>query len=235
MTHQPAMPKRKPRADAIRNRERVLEAAKAVFSQGGPEASLEAVAQACRRRDRDTVSALPDQGGPVRGGLPARGGAACRTGQAARGRDGAGRGAAPLAAGRRRIHGDEEGHGGGARHGRARFLGARGLLARPADQSARGTAAACRRQREKFVPTSTPRTCSVPWSACATPTTGRAGKPRCCAWSISSSMDYAGRPIRDTIDRPVTLLEPRNPDIRCPHSTQPNPVGAANGSCGGAP
>jgi AcrR family transcriptional regulator len=36
---------RKPRADAIRNRERVLEAAKAVFSAGGPGASLEAVAQ----------------------------------------------------------------------------------------------------------------------------------------------------------------------------------------------
>lgn len=35
--------KRKPRADAIRNRERVLQAAKAVFSQGDPEASLEAV------------------------------------------------------------------------------------------------------------------------------------------------------------------------------------------------
>jgi len=36
---------RKPRADALRNRERVLEAAKAVFSAGGPEASLEAVAK----------------------------------------------------------------------------------------------------------------------------------------------------------------------------------------------
>jgi AcrR family transcriptional regulator len=36
---------RKPRTDAIRNRERVLEAAKAVFSAGGPEASLEAVAR----------------------------------------------------------------------------------------------------------------------------------------------------------------------------------------------
>jgi AcrR family transcriptional regulator len=33
------------RADAARNRERVLEAAKAVFSAGGPEASLEAVAR----------------------------------------------------------------------------------------------------------------------------------------------------------------------------------------------
>jgi len=45
MTQQPEIEKRKPRADAIRNRERVLEAAKAVFSQGGPEASLEAVAR----------------------------------------------------------------------------------------------------------------------------------------------------------------------------------------------
>jgi AcrR family transcriptional regulator len=36
---------RKPRADALRNRERVLEAAKAVFSAGGAEASLEAVAK----------------------------------------------------------------------------------------------------------------------------------------------------------------------------------------------
>jgi AcrR family transcriptional regulator len=36
---------RKPSADSIRNRERVLEAAKAVFSAGGPEASLEAVAR----------------------------------------------------------------------------------------------------------------------------------------------------------------------------------------------
>ena len=37
---------RKPRVDAVRNRERVLEAAKAVFSAGGAEASLEAVARA---------------------------------------------------------------------------------------------------------------------------------------------------------------------------------------------
>lgn len=36
---------RRPRADALRNRERVLEAAKVVFSTGGPEASLEAVAR----------------------------------------------------------------------------------------------------------------------------------------------------------------------------------------------
>jgi AcrR family transcriptional regulator len=36
---------RKPRIDAVRNRERVLEAAKSVFSAGGPDASLEAVAR----------------------------------------------------------------------------------------------------------------------------------------------------------------------------------------------
>jgi AcrR family transcriptional regulator len=42
---QSAEKRRKPRADAMRNRERVLEAAKIVFSAGGPEASLEAVAR----------------------------------------------------------------------------------------------------------------------------------------------------------------------------------------------
>src|SRR3712207_8123205 len=36
---------RKPRADAVRNRERVLEAAKLVFNAGGSEASLETVAK----------------------------------------------------------------------------------------------------------------------------------------------------------------------------------------------
>jgi AcrR family transcriptional regulator len=36
---------RQPRADALRNRERLLAAAKAVFSSGGAEASLEAVAK----------------------------------------------------------------------------------------------------------------------------------------------------------------------------------------------
>jgi AcrR family transcriptional regulator len=36
---------RRPRADALRNREQLLVAAKAVFSAGGPEATLEAVAR----------------------------------------------------------------------------------------------------------------------------------------------------------------------------------------------
>ena len=44
MGRQAAATTRKPRADAVRNRERVLDAAKAVFSSGGPDASLEAVA-----------------------------------------------------------------------------------------------------------------------------------------------------------------------------------------------
>ena len=45
MATRSAEPVRRPRADAVRNRERVLEAAKAVFSAGGPDASLEAVAR----------------------------------------------------------------------------------------------------------------------------------------------------------------------------------------------
>jgi len=38
-------PVRKPRADSVRNRERVLKAAKAVFAEGGPDGSLEGVAR----------------------------------------------------------------------------------------------------------------------------------------------------------------------------------------------
>src|SRR6201993_5060947 len=45
MSGGPATNLRKPRADAVRNRERVLEAAKTVFSTGGADASLEAVAR----------------------------------------------------------------------------------------------------------------------------------------------------------------------------------------------
>jgi AcrR family transcriptional regulator len=45
MADQAAEQVRKPRADAVRNRERVLGAAKAVFSAGGADASLEAVAR----------------------------------------------------------------------------------------------------------------------------------------------------------------------------------------------
>ncbi|MBR0656055.1 TetR/AcrR family transcriptional regulator [Plastoroseomonas arctica] len=42
---EPARRERKPRTDSLRNRERVLEAAKAVFSEGGTEAGLAAVAR----------------------------------------------------------------------------------------------------------------------------------------------------------------------------------------------
>src|ERR1700749_3295231 len=45
MADRSAQTTRKPRADAVRNRELVLEAAKAVFSAGGADASLEAVAR----------------------------------------------------------------------------------------------------------------------------------------------------------------------------------------------
>ena len=45
MARKPVEIVRKPRADAVRNRERVLDAAKIVFNAGGPDASLEAVAK----------------------------------------------------------------------------------------------------------------------------------------------------------------------------------------------
>jgi AcrR family transcriptional regulator len=45
MENQSAKSSRKPRADALRNRDLVLAAAASVFSAGGPEASLEAVAR----------------------------------------------------------------------------------------------------------------------------------------------------------------------------------------------
>ncbi len=45
MGDQAGKSRRRPRADALRNRERVLEAAKVVFNAGGAGASLEAVAQ----------------------------------------------------------------------------------------------------------------------------------------------------------------------------------------------
>lgn len=45
MTDHSEVPARRPRADAVRNRDRLLQAAKTVFSAGGPEASLEAVAK----------------------------------------------------------------------------------------------------------------------------------------------------------------------------------------------
>src|SRR5664279_6389992 len=45
MPNEPQRTARRPRSDAVRNRERVLQAAKAVFNAGGPEASLEAVAK----------------------------------------------------------------------------------------------------------------------------------------------------------------------------------------------
>jgi AcrR family transcriptional regulator len=45
MGHAPAKTSRKPRADSLRNRDLLLAAAREVFSVGGPEASLEAVAR----------------------------------------------------------------------------------------------------------------------------------------------------------------------------------------------
>jgi AcrR family transcriptional regulator len=45
MERPPARPGRRPRTDAVRNRERLIEAATQVFGRGAPQASLEAVAR----------------------------------------------------------------------------------------------------------------------------------------------------------------------------------------------
>jgi len=47
---------------------------------------------------------------------------------------------------------------------------------------------------------------------------GTGWQARCCAWSMSSSMDYASGPLRDTIDSHVTLIETRSADVRYPPS-----------------
>ena len=64
-------PVRKARADAVRNRERLLEAAADVFSAGGPDASLEAVAKRAGVGIGTLYRHFPDARGPVRGGIPA--------------------------------------------------------------------------------------------------------------------------------------------------------------------
>ena len=64
-------PVRKARADAVRNRERLLKAAADIFSAGGPDASLEAVAKRAGVGSRNALSSLPDARSPVRGGLSA--------------------------------------------------------------------------------------------------------------------------------------------------------------------
>jgi AcrR family transcriptional regulator len=90
MEHAPEKASRRPRTDSLRNRERLLDAARVVFSTGGPDASLEAVArtagvgiatlyrhfptrealfQAVYRREVDQLvdlaARLPDQAAPV--------------------------------------------------------------------------------------------------------------------------------------------------------------------------
>ena len=77
---------RKPRSDAVRNRERVLEAAKAVFSAGGADASLEAVARRAGVGIGTLYRHFPTREALYRGGLSARGRTARRACRTAEGR-----------------------------------------------------------------------------------------------------------------------------------------------------
>ena len=66
------IPSAKLRADAIRNRERLLKAAADIFSAGGPDASLEAVAKrAGVGIQRNALSSFSNARSPVRGGISA--------------------------------------------------------------------------------------------------------------------------------------------------------------------
>jgi AcrR family transcriptional regulator len=62
---------RKPRADAVGNRERLLEAAADIFSAGGPDASLEAVAKRAGVGIGTLYRHFPTARSAVRGGIPA--------------------------------------------------------------------------------------------------------------------------------------------------------------------
>ena len=179
--------RRKPRADAIRNRERVLEAAKAVFSAGGPEASLEAVArqagvgigtlyrhfptrealfEAVYRREVEQLVELAEQS----------------EGRAARSRRCAA-GCAPMSSSSRPRR---------ACRPRWRWpctlVRPHGLFVRPAEQGVGDAAAARGRGRGDPRRYRRRRTSCGRSSACATCTTSRAGRATCCDWSTCSSM-----------------------------------------------
>src|SRR5215471_12316604 len=94
---------RKPRADARRNRERVLEAAKTVFSAGGPDASLEAVARKAGVGIGTLYRHFPTREALYEAVYRREVQQLVELASISRW-NGPGRGAAPLGVGRRRIH-----------------------------------------------------------------------------------------------------------------------------------
>jgi hypothetical protein len=165
---------------------------------------LQAVTTQCWRRDRNIVSALSDQRGPLRGGLPARGGTACRTGQTSPSRRKSPQsrryaaGCAPVWNSWRR------------RRAWRRspwpctvprsWWSTRSRLTRQW-----GNCCGVPWQRARFVPKSTPRTCSVRWSGCAT--RDRPGWQAKVLGLIDIFIDGLRGDLKgETIDRPVTLF-----------------------------
>ncbi|WP_395347141.1 TetR family transcriptional regulator [Variovorax sp. UC122_21] len=65
MKESPATDEAPLRADAARNRERILAAAEEVFLERGADASLDDVAKRAKVGDRDALSPLPDARGPA--------------------------------------------------------------------------------------------------------------------------------------------------------------------------
>ncbi len=183
MAARSAEPVRRPRADAVRNRERVLEAAKAVFSAGGPDASLEAVArragvgigtlyrhfptrealfEAVYRREVEQLGELAEQ-------LKNE--------------------AAPVDALRSWLRSNVEFV--------ATKKGMSAALALAVQSSSELHAYSFDRLTKapaRYAPISALKTFCAHWSACATCTTSPAGRRPCCGCWMSSSMAFAYKP-----------------------------------------
>ena len=130
---------RKPRADLIRNRERLLKAAARILGTGGARREPGGRRPARRRRHRHTLSPLPDARGAVRSGLPPRGRRARRACRANGAGIVPGRCPATMAARDRPARCHQEGHAGGAGARRRRAFGSLCLLGRSGSDKAVGT------------------------------------------------------------------------------------------------
>ena len=108
-----APPQRKSRlrADARRNRDRLVEVAAAAFAEHGVEASLEEIARAGRRRHRHALPAFSDPRASGRGGLSPRSRGAVRGGRRACAPPSARCRAGGMDAALRRLHRRQARHG----------------------------------------------------------------------------------------------------------------------------
>ena len=149
--------RRKPRADSLRNRERLVVAARDVFAAGGPEASLEAVARRAGVGIGTLYRHFPTREALFQAVYRREADQLVELGRAVADRGRAGRGASPMAARQCRYDRNQEGDacGAGTRHRR------RGRTLRrdrgTVDPDGRGADATGHRGRQRSGTTSRPR------------------------------------------------------------------------------